>query len=269
MKLFIGTPAYDHTDPAYEHSLTNTEMLLDGFGVPYTYSQLVGDSYLPRARAQLASAFMDAAECTHFLAIDADMSWEPRQILRLIQANVDFAVAIAHTKQPRSRPAVQELAEPRRTDSAFRTIQACGFAFVLLRRNVLEKMSAAFPDRGFRSPETCGEDVPIFKWNSALWETIIRDGVYIEGDHAFCHLWRSTGGEIWADEQSAVTHWGRHGFGGQWQPAGAASCPLPALTVPPPAPDPATQPQTPVPGATPGPQMIDRRHEAVFTEDTL
>src|ERR1700743_340971 len=49
------------------------------------------DALITRARASLVSQFLDDPDATHLLFIDADIGFEPDQVLRLVQSGAHLA----------------------------------------------------------------------------------------------------------------------------------------------------------------------------------
>ena len=58
-----------------------------------------GDALITRARASLISQFLDDPSATHLLFIDADIGFEPEQVLRLIQCGADMCAAVYPIKR--------------------------------------------------------------------------------------------------------------------------------------------------------------------------
>ena len=58
-----------------------------------------GDALITRARASLISQFLDDPSATHLLFIDADIGFEPEQVLRLIQCGAEMCAAVYPVKR--------------------------------------------------------------------------------------------------------------------------------------------------------------------------
>ena len=58
-----------------------------------------GDALITRARASLLSQFLDDPSATHLLFIDADIGFEPEQVLRLIECGADMCAAVYPIKR--------------------------------------------------------------------------------------------------------------------------------------------------------------------------
>src|SRR5215472_15332163 len=52
-----------------------------------------GDALITRARADLVALFLDDPAATHLLFIDADIGFEPDQVVRLIECGADMCAA--------------------------------------------------------------------------------------------------------------------------------------------------------------------------------
>ena len=58
-----------------------------------------GDALITRARASLISQFLDDPTATHLLFVDADIGFEPEQVLRLIECGADMCAAVYPIKR--------------------------------------------------------------------------------------------------------------------------------------------------------------------------
>ena len=85
--------------------------------------------------------------------------------------------------------------------------------FMMIRRNVIEKMSKAFPstkyvdDVHFLKPEEN-------KYAYALFDCGVEEGHYFSEDWLFCHRWSKMGGSIWIDVTISLTHTGIEDYRG-------------------------------------------------------
>jgi hypothetical protein len=85
--------------------------------------------------------------------------------------------------------------------------------FMMIKRNVIEKMSMAFPstkyvdDVNFLKPEEN-------KFAYALFDCGVEEGHYFSEDWLFCHRWSKMGGSIWIDVSISLTHTGIEDYRG-------------------------------------------------------
>ena len=201
-----------------------------------TLALLGNDALITRSRNTLVSSFLNNSTATHLLFIDADISFEPADVMRLIEADKDVVAGMypikaldwdmASRRSPLStetdeESALQYVGTPLPGDAAewdgdFVTASYAGTGMILIKRPVIEAMIAAYPHlqygaihaypRTRRTPDT----------QYALFECMIEPGtgLYLSEDYAFCHRWRDIGGKIWLDTTAKLTHTGPHSFPG-------------------------------------------------------
>jgi hypothetical protein len=193
-----------------------------------------GDALITRARASLVSQFLDDPAATHLLFIDADIGFEPEQVLRLIECAADVCAAIYPIKRidwdkvksimeaGRPNPAaasfnyVFEVDDPNAIieSGGFVKVRYAGTGFLMIRRQALERMCARYPRLHFKRDHSF--DAATASDNRfGLFECMIaEDGTYLSEDFAFCKRWTDIGGEIWADLNSRLHHIGPMTFCG-------------------------------------------------------
>ena len=193
-----------------------------------------GDALITRARASLVSQFLDDPDATHLLFIDADIGFEPDQVLRLIECGADMCAAVypikridwAHVRSVveagRPNPGaaamkyVFEVDDPNAVveKSGFIRVRYAGTGFLLIRRRAILRMCAQYPQLRFARDHST--DAATTSSNRfALFECMIsEDGTYLSEDFAFCKRWTDMGGEIWADLRSKLQHAGPMTFNG-------------------------------------------------------
>ncbi len=196
---------------------------------------LAGDALVTRSRAVLAARFLDHPQATHLLFVDADISFEPEQVLRLLRFDRDFAAAFYPLKSvdwdslPRRAVAGEGLrsaglsyvgtlcdeAERQAVDD-FATAVYAGTGFQLIKRRVFERLLAAHPELRFRAVHARAGRLPASDNLCAVFDPLIdpATGAYLSEDYSFCRRWRALGGEIWLDLRSRLIHTGADDFAG-------------------------------------------------------
>jgi hypothetical protein len=196
-----------------------------------------GDALITRARANLVTLFLDNPAATHLLFVDADIGFTPDQVFRLIESEADVVAGVYPIKRinwdkakrmlesgrPQAPSAaldyVVELEDPDRVIAVngFTRVRFAGTGFLMIRRDVLEKM-CRHPDYAplqfFR--EHSLDELAGSPNRFALFECMIdpRTGTYLSEDFAFCKRWTDIGGDIWADLESRLDHVGPSVFPG-------------------------------------------------------
>jgi hypothetical protein len=240
--IVIATPCFGGmVSQGYMLSVIRLMSYAKSAGFDMSLCLLGYDALISRARSTLVAAFLDNPAATHLLFVDADIGFEPQQVERLLRLDKDFTGALYPLKSidwdlipqrcvtggegvPHAALSYVGTFCPeaeRKQDSDFVTGIYAGGGFQLLRRNALEKMIAAYPQTHFRSVHGMPmsgtrRDTSHSANLYALFDCIIdpETGAYLSEDYSFCLRWRRTGGEIWLDTTSKLTHTGPYEFVG-------------------------------------------------------
>jgi hypothetical protein len=240
--IFIATPCFGGmVTQSYMLSVIRLMSYAKSAGFRVSLSLAGYDALISRARSTLVAAFLDNASATHLLFIDADISFEPQQVERLLRVDKDFTGALYPLKsidwdlisqrcvnggESAHQAALSYVgtfcdATKRKQENDFATAIYAGGGFQLIRRAALERMVAAYPETHFSgvhglpmSGSRC-DDVQSSNL-FALFDCIIdpETGTYLSEDYSFCLRWRKIGGEIWLDTASKLTHSGPYQFVG-------------------------------------------------------
>ena len=235
INLVVATPCFGgQISVVYALSLLKLQTRLRGYhNCRLKVLMKDGDALITRARASLLSQFLDDASATHLLFIDADIGFEPEQVLRLIERGAEMCAAVYPIKRidwqrmksalsgERPNPAASlhyavEVEDPNAVvaSSGFIKVRYAGTGFLMIRRAALERMCAHYPQLRYKrdhSIDAATESDNRF----ALFEcAIAEDGTYLSEDFAFCKRWTDMGGDIWADLNSRLNHIGPMTFCG-------------------------------------------------------
>src|SRR5580700_5510463 len=236
VNLVIATPCFGgQISVLYAASLFKLQQTIRRYsGLTLKVLFKDGDALITRARASLLSQFLDDESATHLLFLDADIGFEPDQVLRLLQSGADMCAAIYPIKRiewdkvkktiesARPNPAaaalkyVFEVDDPNAVTAraGFVRVHYAGTGFFMIRRQALERMCAHYPQLRYKRDHSI--DAATASENRfALFECMIaEDGTYLSEDFAFCKRWTDMGGEIWADLDSKLHHVGPMTFRG-------------------------------------------------------
>ena len=234
--IVVATPCYGGlVTQSYMTSVLKLTQHAAGGDFDLDVVLLGGDALISRARSLLVAHTLDNSRVTHVLFIDADIGFEVEQVLRLLRFDRDFVAGFYPVKQidwqqvPRRALEGEPLSsagltyvgtlcsgEALRLDDGFAMAVYAGTGFQLIRREVFERMMAAYPELRFRRAHDMTNRVPPSDKLFALFDSLIEPetGVYLSEDYAFCRRWRAMGGEIWLDTRSRLTHSGPQSFVG-------------------------------------------------------
>jgi hypothetical protein len=238
-KIFIATPMYGGMCTGmYALNLMATPPVLKQNGIDMTYSIMLNESLITRARNKLAHDFLQT-DATHLMFIDADISWQPYDIVQMVRADVDVICGIypkkeinwheVHAAVKRGVPA-EELGgytgsfvvntigakDAKGNIGSPIEIEKGGTGFILIKRSVIAKVKEQVPHYSndmftVVNPTDVGTQI------ANMFDTSISpvDNRYMSEDYHFCDLARSNGFKIYAAPWANLTHTGTYVFSGQ------------------------------------------------------
>ena len=235
--IFIATPCYGGmVSQNYMQSVIRLMQHSGPAGFDTTLALLGHDSLITRSRNTLLAQFLDLEAATHLMFIDADIGFEPAQMERMLRFGEDVVAGMYPLKvidwhrlaidrlragEPIETAAmlyvgrVAEGAEAGRR-GAFVAGTYAGTGFLLIRRNAIERMVAAYPETRYAAIQTHPLPPDPSRNQYALFDCMIEPetGIYLSEDYAFCRRWRDIGGRIWLDTEGVLTHTGTLDFAG-------------------------------------------------------
>ena len=238
VKLQIGTACYDGlVTVGYMMSMVKLMNFFRENGVAMNTIVSTKRSMVTRARNSLISRFLYTSDATHFMFIDADISFEPTLVHRMLAFDEDVVGGMYARKELRwdASEAIRQNEPPKTAGlqytgllcegdehqrrGPFVTARYCGAGFMMVKRHVVERLVEAHPESACRSEN--------FQYNSsvtnqesfrnhALFDCMIDPETreYLGDDLAFCHRWRALGGRIWIDVEGSLVHVGQHRYVG-------------------------------------------------------
>ncbi|WIM90080.1 hypothetical protein PT015_12015 [Candidatus Mycobacterium wuenschmannii] len=230
-RVFIATPMYGGMAAAtFTMSLAHSPAVFAQHGIGLDFSVAVNDSLVTRARNYLTHQFLDSA-ATHLMWIDADIGFDPIDIVKMVRADKDIVCGIYPKKEilwPAVAKAASEGVPPERlhehersmvlnlidrspdrlTSDGLIEIANAGTGFMLIKRAVFEALAdgtASYVDGstpGIELKEFYAVSIDPDAGNSLLSE-----------DYHFCKLARDRGFKIHAALWVNLNHTGTYIFG--------------------------------------------------------
>jgi hypothetical protein len=183
-KLFVALPAYDFkVSLKLAVSLARLAQMLPGHGIELSIGSVCGCSVVSRARNLLVKDFLET-DCTDLMFIDADINFEPDDVLRLMAWSSDAEKGIVGGV-PRTRKTNKVYIAQLDQDEEGLTMNRMGLvrakriatAFMMVRRDVFERLV---------------------------------------NDYLFCDRARAIGYEIWIDPTIKLGHMGVQEYEGDF-----------------------------------------------------
>ena len=213
VRLQISTPSHSgKPEFLYHSSMQETKKTLVQKGVWVQQAWELYNADICAARSRIVAEFM-RTDCTHLLMIDDDMGWETTAIDRLFYADKPVVAVAGPKKSYPLRFAVSHLDKDGtpipisiNPDDGSAEVSLVGAAFILIRRDVIEKMVESYPDLKYIGADS--------KDAHALFLPFIRENVYYQEDFAFCQRWADIGGKVYVCPDVPLKHIGTHVYQG-------------------------------------------------------
>jgi hypothetical protein len=184
--LFVATPCYGGlVHQRYMQSAIALLQTCPAHGVRVSIELLGYDSLITRSRNALVAKFLDTESATHLLFVDADISFEAVQVLRMLRFGQDVVAGMYPLKMILwDDAAVERVRAGESPDSA-----------------PLRYVGVACEGAETRYTAAHTQPLPASSPNQyALFDCMIDPdtGHYLSEDYAFCRRWRSIRGQTLA-----------------------------------------------------------------------
>lgn len=246
--IFIATPCYGgQIGEPYFRSMMRLAILCNKYDIKYTISTLANESLITRGRNTLVSFFMENKDATHLFFIDADIEFQPEDLLRQVAYDKPIVVG-AYPKKAINWDSIINAARNPDLDETAETIEGhssnyvvnfdfvkdengnrtpqvqivdnlvklkdAGTGFMCIKREVIQQLMDAHPELKYVNDINVDKKFEPFMY--ALFDTMIdpESRRYLSEDYMFCRLWQQAGGEVYLDPRTALNHVGHYTFRG-------------------------------------------------------
>jgi hypothetical protein len=243
--LFVATPMYGGMCIGnYASALMQLPMICSRNGIMLYYTYMMNESLITRARNSIAYDFL-ASDATHLMFIDADIGFNPNDIVEMVKRDVDICCGLYPKKEiswGRVTQAVQSgvpphelkdhtgtfvvnLANNERVEvnmNELMEITNGGTGFMLIKREVFEALADKVPE--YTSDMYLATDVVTEpKMIKEFFTTSIdpkANNRLLSEDYHFCKLARTHGFKVHAAPWVQLSHTGTYVFSGALQRVG-------------------------------------------------
>lgn len=196
----------------FMRSLIATKDVLEQVNAKLEIAELNYCADLGLARARLFGSFLRSNH-TNMLMIDADMGWQPQDVLRLFEHEYDFVCAAGPKKKYPLEFAFESVTaenkpKPMRSspDGMSFEITGAGMAFTMISKACAEQMAAAYPQLQFEVDNGVVE--------YGVFDPFYDGKKRCSEDYSFCRRWSAIGGKIHLLPHIRLKHVGSHTFEG-------------------------------------------------------
>jgi len=198
----LATTVYDAPAPGYAFSMSKCREVLHEAGIQTEYVLLVGNCHVDDARNVVVQQFL-LTKCEELIFIDSDVIWEPKELLKLCQYDVDFVGGVypyrkegLGLKDDVPVGLLDGVLEP--DENGLLEVHHLPTGFMRIRRHVIETLAKDADHHPNKNEQR--SLVPI------LFQRTFIDNVRWGGDVHFCNIWRETGGKIYGACEMRLGH---------------------------------------------------------------
>lgn len=251
-KLSILTPCFGSVCYVnYVDCLMKTLALFKHFNFNIDVIFCKNDSLVSRARNNLVAKAMADPRTTHIMFIDNDITWNPVDIIKLAIAEKPIIGGAYPLKAYRwdkiTQPNVIQNLVDKKNNSILKDmiddtemiqfnmvnyninyisnnlqiegniakIRHLATGFMMIQRNVIEKMMKAFPSVKYNDDINFLEPAEN-EFAYALFDCGVEEGHYFSEDWMFCQRWTKMGGSIYLDVSINLIHTGIEDYKGSY-----------------------------------------------------
>jgi hypothetical protein len=243
--LFVATPMYGGMCIGnYASALMQLPMICSRNGIMLYYTYMMNESLITRARNSIAYDFL-ASDATHLMFIDADIGFNPNDIVEMVKRDVDICCGLYPKKEiswGRVTQAVQSGVPPHelkdhtgtfvvnlvsnerteiKMDELFE-IENGGTGFMLIKREVFKALADKVPEYTndmYLATDVVTEPKMIKEFFTTSIDPESNNRLLSE-DYHFCKLARKHGFKVHAAPWVELSHTGTYVFSGALQRVG-------------------------------------------------
>ena len=237
--VFVTTPMYGGLcNGSYTVGLLSAVGVFSRYGIGMQYAHMMNESLITRARNLLAKDFL-ASECTHLMFIDADIGFNPADIIPMIHADkdiicgiypkkeinwIDVSKAVNRGVQPQQLHEhtgafvlnlIGDATEQEGNKYAPMEIANGGTGFMLIKREVFDGLIGKVPTYTNDVFAAVDQERKQEVINEFFATSITEDtNRLLSEDYHFCKIAREAEFKVWAAPWAQLSHTGTYVFNG-------------------------------------------------------
>ena len=245
-KIMVCTPMYGGMCAGmYTKSTADLAILSSQYGIEVRFFYIFNESLITRARNYLVDEFL-RSECTHMIFIDADIGFDPNDVLSLAalaEPGSDYEIICG--PYPKKTIAWEKI--KRAVDKGFADqdpdalenyvgdyvfnpvadtpeirldipvqVMEGGTGFMMIQRSALEKYAAAYPEFTYLPDHVRTDSFDGTREITAFFDCIIDQDSkrYLSEDYMFCQWAQKADIKVWLCPWMKLQHYGSYNFAG-------------------------------------------------------
>jgi glycosyltransferase involved in cell wall biosynthesis len=200
VKVVFATPTVTAPYPGYLASLEASIPVIEAAGWEHAAVFEIGNPYISAARSMMTRKALDAGADV-IIYIDHDLSWQPKDLLRLLETDGEVVAGTYRFKKDKEEymGAILSDKEQRpllRADGCIKSDRVPA-GFLKVTAEAINKFMAAYPELCYGLK---------YKQSVDLFNHGAHKGTWYGEDYAFCRNWIDCGGEIWTIPDLNLNH---------------------------------------------------------------
>jgi glycosyltransferase involved in cell wall biosynthesis len=199
-KVVFCTPTLSKPHPAFIESLKASIPLIVEAGWDEGATWQIGCAYISAARAMMTRRALDV-KADVIVYLDHDMSWDPPDLLRLIETEGDVVAGTYRFKyepvEYMGRPFLGPNGHPMCREDGCVHMVCVPAGFLKVTRQAINKIIRAHPELCFGE-----ESAPIID----LFQHGAHKGLWFGEDYAFCRRWNEMQEQVWVIPDLNIVH---------------------------------------------------------------
>lgn len=201
MKVVFCTPSLSGVTKPFSEALAKTAPVLKEAGWEEGFVQELGNPYISAARSTLTRKALDA-NADVIVYLDYDVSWEPEDIIKLLDTKDDVVAGTYRFKKDEEEYMGSLLVDdnelPITNEDGCLLAVGAPAGFLKVTRKAIREFMRAYPALAYGEPEKPSIDL----FNHGAY-----NGTWWGEDYAFSRRWREIGRDLWILPNINVDHW--------------------------------------------------------------
>ena len=223
--LCIGTPfTGEKVNVQYMESMVKTHRYFQKAGIPLLNIYLYNCSLITKGRNDVISQFYNKTKLDYFLFIDSDMSWNPEDIIKLMNADKEL-VGATYPKKAINWREIQQCVHHGLADNVGEMlnktseytvwikdkveskkeelikVNRLGTGFMMIKRSLIKKLKSKNRNLIYLMDDKKSKGIAIF-------ESQVKNAEHLSEDYAFCERVQDVGTDVLIHPELKINHHG-------------------------------------------------------------
>jgi len=205
LKVVFCTPSLSGPTAPYIKALEDSVPLIEKAGWEHGYAQQIACPYISAARANMLRAALDA-KADVIVFIDYDVSWQPEDLLKLIETDGDV-VAGTYRCKTEDGPTEEFYMGTWETNANFSPKQRSSdgaisaklvpAGFLKITKEAIDRFMVAYPELCYG---------PMYHLSVDLFNHGVHERIWWGEDYSFARRWKEKCGDIWIVPNLSIDH---------------------------------------------------------------